>query len=233
MIRQLSSFAKAIPWILLVATYSHAQKQPVDPSPDVTKMSSAKLLNCFDFDSWKSCHVAESTASGWIISDELARRGEVHPLLIRYWKEHNWMIRDGIEHVAYHFDTPEVIAFMRQVVARRVFDGEDRYYPVNYLAEHCDTTALKLLSKVRYHVGCMQFENSLKLFGKCKYRPAIPYLVGTALYDICGNNIASAQDSLHALYPDSPADFGQLDTLQKYFCRRAKEDGFHVDCASK
>lgn len=196
------------------------------------KLPSAQLVACFD--DRKICGVGEGRASGWPISDELARRGDLHELLVRYWKEPKWAIRGGIEHVAYHFETPEVTAFMRRVMTERVRDGEDRYWPVNYLAKKCDPVALKELSSGRYrNQGSLQYQTSVELFEKCKYRPAIPYLVDIALYDFSLNIVGAADHSLHALYPDGPKDFDKLEDMQYYFCNRAKHEGFKVKCNLK
>jgi hypothetical protein len=92
-----------------------------------------QLVACFD--NWRICGTGEGQASGWPISDEIARRGDPRDLLVRYWKEPNWLVRNGIEHVAYHFDTPEVTAFMQRVLIERKKDGEDFYWPANYLAK--------------------------------------------------------------------------------------------------
>ena len=190
---------------------------------------SERLVACFD--DWKICGAQEDRTSGWPISDELARRGDIQWLLDRYWKTRNMMIRNGIEHVAYHFDTPEVTAFMKKVVSMRVFDGEDRYWPVNYLAKKCDTVALRELSSGRYRgQGSLQYQTSVELFGKCGYRPAIPYLVDDALYDFSLNIVIAAQDSLQQIYPDAPQDFDSPEKVQRYYCGRAKRDGFKVKC---
>jgi hypothetical protein len=192
-------------------------------------LPSSQLVACFD--DWRICGTGEGQASGWPISDELARRGNIHNLLVEYWKEPKWTIRGGIEHVAYHFDTPEVTAFMRKVLTERVEGGEDLYWPINYLSKKCDPDALKELATGRHrNQGCMQYETSVKLFGKCKYRPAVPYLVDTALYDMCGNVIDSAEQSLHAIYPHGPKEFDSLEQMQKYYCGTAKQDGFKVRC---
>lgn len=188
-----------------------------------------QLVACFD--DWRICGVGEGLASGWPISDELARRGNIHHLLAQYWSESKPTIRDGIEHVAYHFNTPEVTAFMHTVLNQRMNDGEDLYWPINYLAKKCDPDALRELATGRFrNQGCMQYETSVKLFGKCKYRPAVPYLVETALHDFCGNITDSAEESLHSIYPRSPKDFENLKQMQEYYCNTAKKDGYTVHC---
>jgi len=222
--RVLLAFVLALP---LVGRQTTAETD----EPDLSKFPSTTLVACFD--NWKLCHAGESQATGWPISDELARRGDPHELLVRYWHEPKWTIRDGIEHVAYHFDTPEVMAFMRRVMIER--SREDSYWPVNYLAKKCDTSALRKLATGRYRggQGSLQYQTSVELFGKCAYRPSIPYLVDTAVEDFSLNIVIAADHSLHALYPDGPKDFDRLDEMQWYFCGRARREGFIVHCKEK
>ncbi len=114
-----------------------------------------RLVECFD--DWKICGVGEDRASGWPISDELARRGNPHELFVRFWGEPKWTIRGGIEHVAYHFHNAETVTFMRKVLSERLEDGEDLYWPVNFLAKIGDSTALEELSTGRFrNQGCLQ-----------------------------------------------------------------------------
>lgn len=192
-------------------------------------LSSEQLIACFD--DWRICGTGEGPASGWPISDELARRGNIRELLTRFWKESKPTLRGGIEHVAYHFDNPEVTAFMRKIFEERIDDGEGLYWPINYLAKRCDQSALGELATGRFrNVGCIQYETSVKLFGKCKYRQAVPYLVEAALHDFCGNVIEAVQESLYAIYPKSPREFDELKQLQEFYCDQAKKDGFTVSC---
>lgn len=215
--------------ILLVPIYSHCQSKTNLDEPNLGEFSTEQLVACFS--KYEICNAADSRASGWQISDELAKRGDPHQLLVRYWKEHNWLIRNGIEHVAYHFNTPEITEFMKRVVSERIKDGEDRYWPIQYLAERCDENALKELSTGRYrNQGSMQYQGSVELFGKCKYRPAIPYLVDVALNDFSFNVVFAGEDSLHVLYPNAPKDFNKLEEMRHYFCSRAKQEGFKVSC---
>jgi len=190
------------------------------------QFSTKRLLACFD--DWRICGLGEGLAAGWPISDELARRGKLQELLDHYWKVDKGAIRDGIEHVAYHVDSPQVTAFMKRAMAAHPKDGED-YWPVNYLSKKCDLPALKQLSGGRYrHQGCIQYSTSVELFGKCQYRPAIPYLIQDATNDICFNIVESAENSLRALYPGSPKRFETVEDMQQYFARRAQHEGFKV-----
>jgi hypothetical protein len=215
-----------------VLSFSAGQSTSDSDEPDLTKFSAEQLTACFD--KHEICGAWEDMASGWPISDELARRGDPHQLLVRYWKEPKSPIRDGIEHVAYHFDNAEVTSFMKRVMSQQIKTGEKGYWPINYLAKKCDGTALKELSSGRYRgEGSLQYETSVELFGKCKFRPAIPYLVDTALHDASLNIVIAADHSPHALYPDGPKDFDKLDEMQRYFCSRAKQEGRKVRCKSQ
>jgi hypothetical protein len=227
-----SAFLALVLFIGPLDLFSAGQSTSESDRPNLTTFSVEQLLACFG--NHEICGAWEDMASGWPISDELASRGDPHQLLVRYWKEQKQDIRDGIEHVAYHFDNAEVTSFMQRVMARQLKNGEKGYWPINYLAKKCDETALKELSSGRYRgEGSLQYETSVELFGKCRFRPAIPYLVDTALYDASLNIVIAADHSLHALYPDGPKDFDKLDEMQRYFCGRAKEEAFKVRCKAK
>jgi hypothetical protein len=208
--------------LLFVAPPGKAQDKA--SKPDLKKLPTERLLSCFD--DWKVCE-----ESDWNIADELLKRGIVHDLLGIYWRDSRFMVRNGIEKVAYQVDSAEVVDFMRRIVVEKVDDGEDDYFPVNYMAKKCYPQALAELSTGKYrNQGSMQYESSVELFGRCKYRPAIPYLVGTALHDFSFNIIEAADHSLHKLYPDSPKDFDDLATMQRYYCDRAHKERFKVKC---
>jgi hypothetical protein len=109
-------------------------------------------------------------------------------------------------------------------------DEGEFYWVVNYLAKKGDPAALKELDTGKYYYNCLQYAPSVELFGKWKYRPAIPYLVDTALNAACLNIVDAAEHSLQALYPDAPRDFKELSEMQRYYCDRARRDGFDVKC---
>jgi hypothetical protein len=77
------------------------------------------------------------------------------------------------------------------------------------------------------------YADAVGLFGKCEYRPAIPYLLEYSLEDACMNIVDAGEDDLQKLYPNSPKGFNSLEAMRRYYCGRAKREGFHVDCVSK
>ena len=123
---------------------------------------------------------------------------------------------------------------MKKVLAAGHGDEGDLYWPANYLAKRCDPSGLKWLSTRQGRPeGCMQFSSTVALFGKCHYRPAIPYLIANSLDDACLNIVDAAEMDLRAMYPHSPTDFRSIETMRKYYCRRALRDGFKLDCSSE
>jgi len=198
----------------------------------LSQMTNQELLSCFV--DWHICGTRETEQTGMPISDELARRGNPNALMDSYRYEQNPARRAGIEHVAYHFDTPQVEAFMREVMLRKLDDGEGLYYPANYLAKRCDPEALKLLSSGKLRgEGCLQFESTVETFGRCKYRPAIPYLVNSALTDVCSNIGEAAANDLRIFYPSAPESFDSPEAAQAFYCKLANKEGFAVECKSE
>ena len=190
------------------------------------------LVKCFD--DWKICGTGEGPASGWPISDELARRGNPHLLLVRYWTEPNESIRYGIVHVAYHSKSPEVVTFMRKVLDAGKGDEDFIYWPAKYLAKRCDTEALAWFStRNQRSQSCMEYPSAIELIGKCRYRPAIPYLLHYSLHDACLNIDDAAVDDLHKLYPGGPKSFESLDSARSYYCKKATQEGFKIECIDK
>lgn len=195
-------------------------------------MSTEELMSCFV--EWHICGTRENDQTGMPISDELARRGNPNALMDSYRSEQNPARRAGIEHVAYHFDTPQVEAFMRDVLARKLDDGEGLYYPANYLAKRCDPEALKILSSGgARNQGCLQFASTVESFGRCKYRSAIPYLVSSGLNDICGNIAEAAANALRTMYPNAPQTFDSPEAAQAFYCKAARKEGFTLECKTE
>jgi hypothetical protein len=193
------------------------------------RFSTNTLVACFA--NWKICGAMDSSATGWPLSDEIAKRGNPRALLERYWTEQNSATRTGIIHVAYHFRSPQIAAFMRRVLTENKAEAEELYWPAFYLAKRCDPDGLRWLSSRNGRdLGCIQFTGTVKVFGKCNYRPAIPYLVENSMHDACLNIVGDAEESLEMLYPNHPKHFLSLTTEQNYYCSRAIKEGFKVIC---
>lgn len=196
------------------------------------ELSTEQLVACFA--DWKVCGVGDDLESGFAVSAEVARRGNPDALFDRYWTEPDSGIRYGIVQVARHFKSQRAVAFMQKVLAAGQGDDDALYWPSSYLAKRCDPDALKWLSMRKGRPeGCIVFTGTVRAFGKCQYRPAIPYLIENSLDDACLNIVDDAEYSLEKLYPDHPAKFDSLEAEQKYYCSRARKEGFKVDCGAK
>jgi hypothetical protein len=73
----------------------------------------------------------------------------------------------------------------------------------------------------------------VETFGKCKYRPAIPYLVNSALTDICSNIAEAAANDLRVFYPGGPGSFDSPEAAQAFYCKAARKEGFALECSSE
>jgi hypothetical protein len=241
---------------LLIAQYPENTSKP-----DLSKFSSAQLSSCFKnmttcgtdnetlianelatrlpqfstnqllacFAEWRICG-----ADSYSLTDEIVRRGHPELLIARYWKESNSSIREGILQVVYQVHSEEVTVFICKVLEEKKGDDEYLYWPANYLAKQCDTDALQWLSTRKGRSqSCMEFAATVTLFGKCHYRPAIPYLIAYSLNDACMNIVGEAEIDLRAMYPHSPKEFKSIENMQKYYCGRAKQEGLKVHCQSK
>jgi hypothetical protein len=195
------------------------QRVPTLPTPE--------LVRCFS--DWHICGVGEGPASGWPISDELRRRGHLTQLLAQYGNTTNPDIRDGLEHLAYNFHSSAARSYLNRNFTERLDDGEDLYWPAKYLAKQCDPAALQYLTIKRFSISSAELATSASLFGRCHYRPAIPFLVSYALDAASLNLVDAADSSLRALYPNVPK-FSSLEEEQHWFCRAAHHDGYKADC---
>jgi hypothetical protein len=104
-----------------------------------------------------------------------------------------------------------VVALMREAAFAHLKPGmtdeDNHYFSLQYLADRCDPDALRELNRPAnfsdsYPVGCMFWQNMLRGFGKCSYRPSIPHLA-VSLNSACLNNTQAAEDSLRHLLPKS------------------------------
>jgi len=199
-----------------------AQGQTVNASKpvDLKSKSCTELIQCFSSPDWCGAD------SRWDIADVLGKRENKAFLLSEYRERRDEAQRLGIIYALYRINDPEVAAFFKRLVAERFDDGEELYYPLNYLAKRCDTNALRILSGdghggYKGYPGCMQWGTTVELFGKCKYRPAIPYVIDS-INAACMNIGIAAVEDLRKMYRGSP-DFKHysLEGIEQYFRHRA------------
>ncbi len=192
-------------------------------------LTTEQLVACFA--DWKICGVENDLGTGFAVSAEIARRGNPHELLVRYWSESDGNIRYGIVQVAYHSKTSETADFMQKVLAAGRGDEDALYWSADYLAKRCDLAGLKWLSERQGRPeGCLVWTHSVALFGKCHFRPAIPYIIDNSIHDACLNIDDEGFKDLRQFFPDSPRQFKSVEEMQNYYCARARKEGFRVQC---
>jgi hypothetical protein len=155
------------------------------------------------------------------IKNELVARKPVALLIQTYRDSQDSTARESISETLYNISDPRITIFMRQVLT----DDDDDWYPKNYLAKRGDEQAMEILAKKRsYPMPSYQWAESLEIFGKYSFRPAIPCLMGWA--DAASLNAADAAiGSLRKLCPGSPKDFSSPEAAQAYFKKRYADDG--------
>jgi hypothetical protein len=202
-----------------LSAFAQAQQHATE-SASLANLSPAELLQCFS--ELNKC----GAASNWELADVLGKSSNKAFLFSEFQRSRDQQQQLGIIYALYRIDDPEVDAFFRKLVAGRFDDGEDLYYPLNYLAKRCDSAALGVLSgrgkgDYKGYPGCLQWTTTVELFGKCKYSPAIPYLI-RSINAACMNIGIAAVDDLRAMFPGSP-DFKNYspEEIQHYFRSRA------------
>lgn len=194
-------------------------------------LSDGQIVSCFE--NWRVCGVGEV----WTLADELRSRKRTSEIVTKYGLSPKWEVRNGIEHLAYRDRSTVNSRYMRTVFVRRLDDGENLYWPAMYLAKSCSKDALRYLDPgVRsksiadgFSVSSSQFSETVKIFGRCHYRPTIPYLVTIGLHAASLNMVDASATSLEKFYPNKQ-NFASLSEIQQYYCARANADGFKLKC---
>ncbi len=155
--------------------------------------------------------------------DELTRRRQVNFLIRTFKSSRDDCQREWIVAALYQIRRPKdrrINQFMRSIATTDT--REQTWLALQYLAEEGDHNALGILNGncYRYQVPSMAWGDTLVLFGKYKYRPAIPCLI-RSIGSVAGEQ---AIEGLRLLFPGYPSDFGSMEEAQAYFEKRASEE---------
>ena len=144
------------------------------------------------------------------LADTLKKKFSAKQLIVLYPHEADQTQKIIVIALANNKSGP-VVALMKQAaftgLKPSMTDVDNHYFALQYVADRCDLNALRELNRPAnfgdsYPVGCMFWQNTLKDFGKCNYRPAISHLA-RSLNSACLNNTQAAEDSLRHLMPKS------------------------------
>jgi hypothetical protein len=211
--------------VMLLATAATGMAQQ-SPSADASVLSNKSRSELLDsLSDVERC----GEPCRWDIADILGKPKNKAFLLSEFQRRKDEDQQLGIIYSLYRVNDPDIATFFKRLVGDGYDDGEDLYYPLNYLAKRCDPDALWVLSgngKGGYtgYPGCLQWGKTVELFGKCKYRPAIPYLIAS-VQAACMNIGIAAVEELQMMYPGTPdlKDYS-LAEIEKYFRRRAASE---------
>ena len=123
---------------------------------------------------------------------------------------------------AYHLDDARVVAAMARHLTSETTAAA--YYATNYMAKRGDRQALAVLysNGGHYGISSVQWAATVRLFGKYKFMPAVPYLIDSL--DAASMNVgAAAMESLLDIFPGpNPPEIGSV-AWQEYFTGRYRE----------
>ncbi len=196
-------------------------------SYNLKRMSESQLLQCADNDACLGQHYV------WDIAREMAARGNV-AFMTRAYARADAAQRALLVKALYYINSPRVLAFMRKIAFKGLKPGKPdyapMYFPLEYLAKRCDERSLRRLSRYAnikdgYPIGCMWWQDTVKQFGACGYRPAIPYLI-EVLTTACLNIDGNALEGLRNLLPGvCTAAFKTPEAAQRCYAKAAKWRG--------
>jgi len=181
------------------------------------------------------CLKLESTACPLKYRDFLMIEGELgdrkHPdLLIAAYEKADEGHRYHLVRALYQIDDPKVLTFMRSIAFQhlgRGMDDSDTFFPLDYLADHCDERALARLNrhvnfKREAPMSCLYWAGTERSFGRCNYRAAAPNLV-RSLDAVCLNITGAAEEGLQKFYPGACQHSPSIEAEQKCYEKLLKD----------
>lgn len=174
-----------------------------------------------------------SQHSKWELEAAMSERKNI-PALIDAYKSANDDQRAIIVMALCNRRDSRVETFMRRIAFKDVKphepDSEPQWYPLQNLARACDQSALGRLSRpenimTAYPVGCIMWQDTVKAFGDCDYRPAIPYLI-EALNTACVNIDDNAAAALEKFLPGECKNTKWPEPKQQCYRRVAQKHGY-------
>jgi HEAT repeat protein len=158
------------------------------------------------------------------ICEILLERRQTEFLVNAYRQSSNESVRGYLAtRGLYQIDEPSVLELFRSRLSEK--EDEEACYITIYVAETGDTKALEILNRhyFQYPVSSWQWADTVELFGKFGYRPAIPNLVDS-LNAASLNLACAACASLKQLYLDAPRELSGPTSAREYFSKRAGEE---------
>jgi len=219
----------AICFALLVSVPVCPQSTP--PTYDETQaqihpLTDEQLIDCLKLDS-TTCPLKYRDLD--MIEGELGDRK--HPdLLIAAYEKADDDHRYHLVRALYQIDDPKVLTFMRFIAFEhlgRGMDNSETFFPLDYLADHCDERALARLNRhVNFRheapMGCLYWAGTERSFSRCNYRSAAPNLV-RSLDAVCLNITGEAEEGLRKFFPGACQHLPSIEAEQRCYKKLLKD----------
>jgi|SRR5580704_5140263 hypothetical protein len=204
---------------------SPSRAQTIPNHDDALKhMTDQQLVECLR-DKPSNCPIPDQDRVLDWIAGTLGQRK--HPdLLISAYSSADQRQRYYLVRALSMINKPKVTEFMRSIAFENLPEGQDNddvFFPLDYLARHCDQRALARLNRrvnfdKSFPMGCIYFAPTVESFAHCNYRAAAPNLV-LALNAACVNIIDAAEDGLHKFFPHACKQAHSIDEQQSCYTK--------------
>jgi hypothetical protein len=219
----------AIRFALLVSIPVCAQSTPPtydETQASISPLTDEQLIDCLKLDS-PACPLKYRDFG--MIEGELGNRE--HPdLLIAAYEKADADYRYELVNALYQIDDPKVLTFMRSIAFEhlgRGMDDSETFFPLDYLAAHCDERALARLNRhVNFRhetpMGCLYWAGTERSLGRCNYRAAAPNLV-RSLDAVCLNITGEAEEGLRKFFPGACQHLPSIEAEQRCYKKLLKD----------
>ena len=195
--------------IVLAALCSAQSKSPTydEIQAQIHPLTDEQLISCLRLEP-KNCPLEDGYWDLGMIEGELGDRNHPDLLIAAYDKSDDDDHRYHLVRALWQIDDPRVLTFMRSIAFEHLghgMDSDETYFPLDYLAQHCDQRALARLNRhvnfKRYTpMACLYWAGTIRSFGQCNYREAAPNLV-RSLDAACLNITGRAEEGLRKFFP--------------------------------
>jgi hypothetical protein len=202
---------------------SRSQTAP-DYDDALKHMTDQQLVECLR-DKPRNCPIPDQDRDLEWIAGTLGQRH--HPdLLISAYSSADKYQRYYLVRALSMINNPKVTEFMRSIAFENLPEGQDNddvFFPLDYLARHCDQRALARLNRrvnfdKSFPMGCIYFAPTVAAFARCNYRAAAPNLV-LALHAACLNITDAAEEGLHKFFPHACKQAHSIDEQERCYTK--------------
>jgi hypothetical protein len=218
--------------LLILVLPSPAQSVP-DYDKALRRMTDQQLVECLR-DKPTNCPIPDKDRDLEWIAGTLGQRK--HPdVLVSAYRTADQYERYYLVRALSMINKPKVTVFMRSIAFENLPEGQDNddvFFPLDYLARHCDQLALARLNRrvnfdESFPMGCIYFAPTVEAFGRCNYRAAAPNLI-RSLHAACLNITDAAMKGLSKFYPNACGQAASIDELEHCYTKLLQDNSANL-----